>query len=237
MNMKKIDVKQLDVTKLNVAVDRLLAVTDNPRHRFMLTAYARHRALEVAGRYREIVAPDMMSPDAVYHLKALGNDVTLVGPDRIAGLYRLWAQTHQSIFYIEEEEIMVSDHYITSVTTGYQQVLGKTLRENKLLNALPKFIGRKLIDRALSQTKHEANLDDMYMYRTVGVQMIWPYDERGRVLGEDIYEPLIDQAELFKIDAKDVMTSEQAAKALNPLIPALPSFDKMVLGKSLARAA
>ncbi len=235
--MRKLDVKQLDITKLNTAVDRLLAVTENPRHRFMLTAYARHRALEVAGRYQEIVKPDMMSAKAVYHLKALGNDVTLVGPERIAGLYRLWAQTHQSIFYIEEEEIMVSDHYITSVTTGYQQVLGKTLRENKFLNFLPKFIGRGLIDKALARQTHEVDLNDMYLYRTVGVQMIWPYDDRGLLLGEDIYEPLIDQAELFKIGAEDVMTSEQSAKALNPLIPALPSFDEMVLGKKALRAA
>ncbi len=235
--MQKFDVKKLDITNLNTAVDRLLAVTENPRHRFMLTAYARHRALEVAGRYQEIVKPDMMSPNAVYHLKANGNDVTLVGPERIAGLYRLWAQTHQSIFYVESEEIMISDHYITSVTTAYQQVTGKTLRENKLLNALPKFIGRRLIEKALAQTKHDVNINDMYLYKTVGVQMIWPYDEQGRVLGEDIYEPLIEQSELFKLDAKDVMTSEQAAQALNPLIPALPSFDEKVHGTKAPRVA
>jgi hypothetical protein len=39
-----------DVTKLNVGVDKLLAVTTNPRHRFLLQAYSRHRYLEVAGR-------------------------------------------------------------------------------------------------------------------------------------------------------------------------------------------
>jgi hypothetical protein len=38
-----------DVTKLNVAIDKLLAVTQNPRHRFLLQAYSRHRCLEVAG--------------------------------------------------------------------------------------------------------------------------------------------------------------------------------------------
>jgi hypothetical protein len=29
-----------DVTKLNVAIDQLLAVTQNPRHRFLLQAYS-----------------------------------------------------------------------------------------------------------------------------------------------------------------------------------------------------
>ena len=50
-----------DITQLNVAVDKLLAVTTNRRHRFMLQAYSRHRYLEVAGRYEEIFAPDMMN--------------------------------------------------------------------------------------------------------------------------------------------------------------------------------
>jgi hypothetical protein len=51
-----------DVTKLNVGVDKCLAVTTNPRHRFLLQAYSRHRFLEVAGRYDEIFAPEMMVP-------------------------------------------------------------------------------------------------------------------------------------------------------------------------------
>jgi hypothetical protein len=47
-----------DVTKLNVAIDKLLETTTNSRHRFLLQAYSRHRYLEVAGRYEEIFAPE-----------------------------------------------------------------------------------------------------------------------------------------------------------------------------------
>ncbi len=50
-----------DVTKLNVAIDKLLQTTTNSRHRFLLQAYSRHRYLEVAGRYEEIFAPEMMA--------------------------------------------------------------------------------------------------------------------------------------------------------------------------------
>ena len=45
---------KFDVTKLNVAIDRLLETTQNPRHRFLLMAYSRHQYLEVGagtGRY------------------------------------------------------------------------------------------------------------------------------------------------------------------------------------------
>ena len=48
---------KLDIAKANLAVERLLQVTENPRHRFLLMAYYRHRFLEIAGRYEEIFAP------------------------------------------------------------------------------------------------------------------------------------------------------------------------------------
>lgn len=50
---------ELDITQTNREVDRLLEVTENPRHRFLLQAYRRRRALEMAGRYKEIFAPEM----------------------------------------------------------------------------------------------------------------------------------------------------------------------------------
>ena len=53
---------KFDITKLNVAVDKLLETTENPRHRFLLQAFGRHRYLEVSGRYEEILAPDMTVP-------------------------------------------------------------------------------------------------------------------------------------------------------------------------------
>jgi hypothetical protein len=65
---------KFDVTKLNVAIDKVLETTENPRHRFLLQAYSRHRYLEVAGRYEEIFAPEMMSMDPVYHMHADNTD-------------------------------------------------------------------------------------------------------------------------------------------------------------------
>ena len=235
--MTTLNPKALDITKLNVAVDRLLAVTENPRHRFMLMAYARHRALEVAGRYEEIFAPDMMSPQALYHFKYGGNDITLEGQSRIKNLYRLWSETNQTIFHVLSEEVSVSDHYITSVATAYQQVSGKSLRDNKLLNALPKFISNRLLEHALNQKEHKADDNDMYLHKVVGVQMIWPYDDQCRLIGEDVYEPLPHQSELIKIDAKDVMHTADARRALEPFIHPLPSFDEMVLGRKQPLAA
>ena len=77
-----------DVTKLNVGVEKCLAVTTNPRHRFLLQAYSRHRYLEIAGRYEEIFAPEMMAPNPSYHFHASGISAKLEGQDNVKGLYR-----------------------------------------------------------------------------------------------------------------------------------------------------
>lgn len=116
-----------DITKLNVAIDRLLAVTQNPRHRFMLQAYSRHRYLEVAGRYEEIFAPEMMSEHPVYHVHADDTNAKLEGQDAVKSLYRMWAQTNQSIFYTENEQVAVADNFIASVTVVHQQVAGRSI--------------------------------------------------------------------------------------------------------------
>jgi hypothetical protein len=140
-----------NITKLNVAVDRLLEVTENPRHRFMLQSYRRHRYLEIAGRYEEIFAPDMMSESPVYHFHYGGNNVVLRGQDEVKSLYRMWAETNQSIFYIESEEIAVADHYIASVAVGNQQVSGKILTANNVLSHLPDIISRPILEAALAK--------------------------------------------------------------------------------------
>ena len=68
-----------DVTKTNTAIDELLKTTHDPRHRFMLLAYHRHRYLEIAGRYEEIFAPDMTVEEPAYHVHLASNKLKLVG--------------------------------------------------------------------------------------------------------------------------------------------------------------
>jgi hypothetical protein len=222
-----------DITKTNLAIEKLLEVTTNPRHRFLLQAYHRHRYLEIAGRYEEIFAPEMMSANPAYHMHGNKMDTTLQGQDQVKALYRMWAETHQCIFYTENEEVAVADHYIASYTTVYQQVAGKSVKEGALLSHLPHAVSERLLKKALSAKEFKANDNDMYLYKTV-IEMIWPYEDRGRLVGEDVWEPEPAKAELIKLDPSEVLTTAQAAKLLNPLIKPLPSFDEMVLGKSHA---
>src|SRR6201999_4422894 len=70
--MAQVDVKGLDITKTNIAVQELIAVTENPRHRYLLEAYDRHRNLEHAGRFEEIFEPEMTVEHPIYRFNLLG---------------------------------------------------------------------------------------------------------------------------------------------------------------------
>ena len=154
-----------DITKINLAVERLLENTENPRHRFMLAAYGRHRYLEVAGRYKEIFEPEMTVEHPVYRFDLIGQPpLKLDGRDEVEAVYRGWSETDMCIFYIEDETLAVSDNMIVSRSVLSQQYAGESLAE--------------------------VGVDDpnaMYL-STSDIAMIWPYDDRGRMIGEDVWE-------------------------------------------------
>jgi hypothetical protein len=205
---------RFDITKLNAAVDRALAQTENPRHRYLLQAYGRHRLLEVAGRHAEIFTPQMTVEQPVYHFHALGVSQTLKGREAIEGLYAEWARTGQCVMFVEDEQLAVADNFIASVIpVGYQQMPGAVLR-------------------ALGFDVDDENAT--YVYKA-SEQMIWPYDDRGRLVGEDVWEVEPENAEIIKLDPADVITPAQAAELLAPLIKPLPSFDEEVLQAAAPR--
>jgi hypothetical protein len=199
--------KRLDITKTNAAVQELLEVTENPRHRYLLAAYDRHRNLEHAGRYEEIFAPEMTVETPVYRFNMAGQPtLTLVGRDQVEPMYRLWAETNQCIFYNEDENVAVGDGMVVSTMLGYQQTLGATLAAGGM----------------------DVDADAMYLVRG-RVVMVWPYDERGRLLGENVWEYDESEHDVIKLSPEEVLTTERAAELLAPQIRPLPSFDDSLL--------
>ncbi len=165
--------KQLDITKTNIAVQELIEVTENPRHRYLLQAYDRHRNLEHAGRFEEIFAPEMTVEHPIYRFNMLGQPpMMLEGREQVEPLYRYWAETNQSVFYNENETVAVGDFMVVSTMVGYQQVLGSDLAAAGRASGPPRRGGRS---------------DAMYLLRG-RVAMVWPYDERGRLIGENVWE-------------------------------------------------
>src|ERR1700728_3229813 len=122
--MPRFGTKQLDITEQNKAVERVLEATENPRHRYLLQSYLRHRYLESAGRYQEILTPGMTVEHPVYRFSLIGQPrFTLDGREQVEAVYRHWTQTGQCVFYVEDESVAVGDHLIVGRGIGYQQPL------------------------------------------------------------------------------------------------------------------
>ncbi len=190
---------RFDITKTNIAVERLIETTENPRHLYLLHAYNRHRYLEMAGRWEEIFAPDITVEKPVYHFHMLGKVLTLDGAEAVQTVYREWTRVGQSVFYTDDEKLAVSDHMVVSTSTVYQQTPGAILAEDGA----------------------PVDPDAMYLVKSAE-HMIWPYDDQGRLIGEDVWEYDETVREIIPLDPSDVLTAEQAGKLLAPLIKPLP---------------
>lgn len=196
---------RFDITKTNIAVERLIETTENERHLYLLHAYNRHRYLEMAGRWKEIFAPDMTVEKPVYHFNMLGKTLTLEGAEAVQAVYDEWTRTDQCIFYTDDEKIAVSDNMIVSTSTMYQQTLGSVL------------------------AAEGAPVDPNAMYLTKTAEhMIWPYDDNGLLVGEDVWEYDESVRDIIALDPADVLTAEQSGKLLAPLIKPLPAYNPFI---------
>ncbi|WP_426570806.1 hypothetical protein [Aquihabitans sp. McL0605] len=207
LDSSQFDVSRLDITRQNVAVEKVLEHTDDPRHRYLLQAYLRHRYLESAGRWEEILDPALTVDEPHYRFDLIAQGrFALHGKDEVAALYGHWTATDQCVFYVEDESVAVGDHMVVGRGIGYQQTLGSEVAGTGL----------------------DIDPEAMYLLRSQ-IMMLWPYDDHGRLLGEDVWE--FDDAEkaLIRLDPADVLTAEQAGRLLDPFIKPLPAFDDSML--------
>lgn len=197
---------QYDITKTNEAVERLIQTTTDPKHLYLLHAYNRHRYLEMAGRFEEIFAPDMTVENPVYHFNMLGKSLKLEGAEAVKAVYREWTESAQCVFYVDDEKIAISDSVILSTAVIYQQAPGKAL----VAEGVP------------------ANPEAWYLVKTAE-HMIWPYDDQGRLIGEDVWEYEESVREFIELDPSDVLTVERSAELLAPLIKPLPEHNPFLM--------
>ncbi|KRC56983.1 MULTISPECIES: hypothetical protein [unclassified Nocardioides] len=190
---------RFDITRTNIAVERLLETTENPRHRYLLHAYNRHRYLEMAGRWKEIFAPEMTVEHPIYHFNVFGINTVLQGAEAVQAVYAEWSETAQCVFYTDDEVLAVGDNMIVSTATIYQQTPGAVL------------------------VAAGAPVDPAAHYLVANVEhMIWPYDDEGRLIGEDVWEIDESKRQVIPLDPSEVLTTQRAGELLEPLILPLP---------------
>lgn len=70
----------------------------------------------------------------------------------------------------------------------------------------------------------------MYLVRSQ-IMMLWPYDDRCRLLGEDVWEYEDVLKACIKLEPDEVLTVQQTREMLDPYIRPLPPFEEGFLPK------
>jgi hypothetical protein len=178
------------------AADRLLATTASPLHRQILENYRRHAILEVTGQWEDIFSPDMTVPEPVYTFDVTGLEGVKLAGDEVKGFYKTLADQGATVILVEDEQLMVSDWGLASESwfNTYQRGSALTGRDP----------------------------DGCYVTRQ-RLAMMWPFDSRGRLVGEHIYEAKVFQ-QVVKVTQGEFVTREDARARLLPLLRPLPKF-------------
>ena len=188
-----------DITTLTAAADALLETTENPRHRQILMNYRRHALLEVSGNWQPILEPAMTVAEPHYRMSFAGVSADLRGAQACAGFYTNLIAGGSQVFWGDDEQIFVSDLGFASEALSHQYLQGAVLRE----------MGE--------------DVDPACLYvKRVDVMMMWPYDERGRLIGEHVVEA--GRPELIEVTDEQFITPAEAAEKLMPLIRPLPPY-------------
>lgn len=142
---------------------RLLEKTADPLHRAILLNFWRHVHLEGAGEFDKILAPDMMVDHPVYRVTWGANPTVIEGKEGVRAFYE---SVGEAVLWHSDDRLAVADWGISDEITFHQLARGSDLRQ----------IGYD-VDRA----------DALYHVQSQQA-FIWPYDERGRLAGEHLYE-------------------------------------------------
>jgi hypothetical protein len=135
----------------------------------------------------------------VYHFNVFGIQTVLDGAAAVQAVYEEWSGTAQCVFYADDEQIAVGDNMIVSTATIYQQTPGSLL------------------------VAAGAPVDPDAHYLVANVEhMIWPYDDEGRLVGEDVWEIDESKRQVIALDPSEVLSVERSAALLAPYIRDLP---------------
>jgi hypothetical protein len=129
----------------------------------MLLNFWRHVHLEGAGEYERILASDMTVDRPVYRVAWGANPAVVDGKDAVLAFYR---SVGEAVLWNSHDSLAVADWGICDELTFHQLAAGSDL----------KAVGYDV-----------AHADRLY-HVSSRQAFIWPYDLRGRLAGEHLYE-------------------------------------------------
>lgn len=185
-----------EFTTMFAGLEKQLENTENPRHRAILKNYRLHGLLEVAGRYRELLAPTMTVEEPVYRLHEGGQSLVIDGMAEVTAFYESLVAADALVMWVVEQDIAVNDRGFSGEVVFRQFVPSAMLGESVFGSV-------------------RSGGDVVLLQRTLA--FVWPYDQHGRLIGEHVYEDGASR-QVTEVDPADVITAARAAELLAPEI-------------------
>jgi len=183
-----------DLTLLTLAADKALAKLDNPHHRRIAANYRLHAMLEVSSRWSEIFQPEMTVERPFYRVAAPTGVVELDGTEQVQSFYKGLSETDTTVMILTEEELIIDDWGFASEALYHTFMTGEQAAAR----------GHADADPARKYVEHRR------------VCMVWPYDEKGRMIGERVYPAPV--AKISECPEDEFLTVEDARRTFDPMI-------------------
>jgi len=158
----------------------LLETTTKPLHRAMLLNFWRHVHLEGAGEFDTLAADDMMVEEPVYRITWGARPAVIAGKEGVLSFYR---SVGEAVLWNSDDRLAVADWGICDELTFHQLARGADLQA----------IG------------YEVDDPDALYHASSRQAFIWPYDERARLIGENLYEDKTSLA-IEEVSADEAIT-------------------------------
>ncbi|MCZ2826183.1 MULTISPECIES: hypothetical protein [unclassified Modestobacter] len=181
-------------------LEKVIGDMDDPRHRAILANYRMHGLLEVSGRYRELLAPEMTVEHPHYRLHEGGQSIILDGMAQVTAFYESLAAANALVMWVGDNDLAVNDHGFSGEVEFYGFM------------PAPMLAG----ESAFANVQAGDDPDEIYLLKRT-LAFVWPYDERGRMIGEHVYEDGASR-EIIEPDPSDVITAARAKELLAPEI-------------------
>ena len=154
--------------------------TENPLHKAMLLNFLRHVRLEGAAMFEEITDETMMADDPVYRISWGTTPLVVQGRKGVADFY---ASIGEIVLWNSGDLLAVADWGIADEMWFHQMSTGAELA--KLGHGVESENGLYLVSSKQA--------------------FIWPYDDRGRLKGEHLYEDK-STLKIEQIDPAEALT-------------------------------
>lgn len=167
-------------------VEALIRKTKNSLHCAMLENFRRHVHLEGSGQFEKIVAPDMMADHPVYRVSWGDNPVVVEGKENVVNFYK---SIGEQVLWNSDDFIAVNDWGIADELTFNQLLKGSDLL----------------------RMGYQADDPDAHYHLQSRQAFIWPYDEKARLKGENLYEDKTS-VKITRVDSAEVITPQRIAE-------------------------